>query len=135
MLAITLKWLPHEKRLFAITGCKQDISSLSLTERLHKSARYWYIGSQVAERVRVDPRVTVMERTNLRYLRLSDLPHALPVDFVTLDLSFISVLAVISQICTLMTPAAGLIVLIKPQFEAAKHQVIFSAMSPDMAWF
>ena len=64
-----------------------------------------------------------MERTNLRYLQLSDLPSSRAVDFVTLDLSFISVLTVIDQICTLMTPTAGLIVLIKPQFEAARHQV------------
>lgn len=45
---------------------------------------------QVAERVRTDPRVTVMERTNLRHLRRPDLPGAAPVDLVTLDLSFIS---------------------------------------------
>ena len=45
---------------------------------------------QVAEKVRVDPRVVVMERTNLRYLQ--PLPEL--VDIATLDLSFISVLKV-----------------------------------------
>jgi 23S rRNA (cytidine1920-2'-O)/16S rRNA (cytidine1409-2'-O)-methyltransferase len=45
---------------------------------------------QVAERVRTDPRVIVMERTNFRHLRRSDLPGARFVDLVTLDLSFIS---------------------------------------------
>ncbi len=79
--------------------------------------------SQVAERVRTDARVTVLERTNLRHLRLSELPRARSVDFVTLDLSFISVVTVIDQLCTLMSPTAGLVVLIKPQFEAARHQV------------
>ena len=64
-----------------------------------------------------------MERTNLRHLRLSDLPQSRAVDFVTLDLSFISVITPIDQICSLMTPTAGLVVLIKPQFEAARHQV------------
>lgn len=44
---------------------------------------------QVAEKVRTDPRVRVMERTNLRGLRLADIGGA-PVDIVTLDLSFIS---------------------------------------------
>lgn len=45
---------------------------------------------QVAERIRTDPRVTVMERTNLRHVRKADLPGGQPVDLVTLDLSFIS---------------------------------------------
>jgi predicted rRNA methylase YqxC with S4 and FtsJ domains len=44
---------------------------------------------QVAERVRSNPRVAVMERTNLRYLRIEDL-GSLHVDLITLDLSFIS---------------------------------------------
>ena len=78
---------------------------------------------QVAERVRIDQRVTILERTNLRHLRLTDLPGSQPVDMVTLDLSFISVLAVMSPITALMTPSASLVVLIKPQFEAARHQV------------
>lgn len=81
------------------------------------------MSSQVAERVRVDPRVTVMERTNLRYLQLSDLPGNEPVDLATLDLSFISVVKVLPAICSLLTPAGELIVLIKPQFEAGKGKV------------
>ena len=40
--------------------------------------------------MRTDPRVTVMERTNLRHLRVGDLPGGAAVDLVTLDLSFIS---------------------------------------------
>ena len=46
--------------------------------------------TQVAEKIRVDPRVTVIERTNLRYLE--GLPEQ--VDLVTLDLAFISILLV-----------------------------------------
>lgn len=45
---------------------------------------------QVADKVRTDPRVTVMERRNLRYVTRADLPGGKPVDLVTLDLSFIS---------------------------------------------
>jgi hypothetical protein len=45
---------------------------------------------QVAEKVRTDPRVTVMERTNLRHFRADQLPGGGVVDLVTLDLSFIS---------------------------------------------
>ena len=80
-------------------------------------------GLQVAERVRTSKQVTILERTNLRHLRLSDLPQSKLVEFVTLDLSFISLLTVIGPVCSLMTTDAGLVVLIKPQFEAAKQQV------------
>lgn len=75
--------------------------------------------AQVHEKMSGDPRVVVMEQTNLRYLEsLPDL-----VDLVTLDLSFISVLKVIDAVSNLMKPHGKLIVLIKPQFEAEKHQV------------
>jgi len=74
---------------------------------------------QAHEKIRQDPRVVVMEKTNLRYV------EALPelVDLVTLDLSFISVLKVIPSIKKLMQPHGMLIVLIKPQFEAQRGQV------------
>ncbi|CAI5517113.1 unnamed protein product [Closterium sp. Naga37s-1] len=61
----------------------------------HGAARVYGVDvgyGQVSERIRVDPRVVVMERTNLRHLSPSDLPEK--VDVVTLDLSFISVLLV-----------------------------------------
>lgn len=74
---------------------------------------------QVHEKIRTDPRVVVMERTNLRYL--PELPEK--VNIVTLDLSFISVLKVIETITKLIAPYAKLIVLVKPQFEARKEQV------------
>jgi 23S rRNA (cytidine1920-2'-O)/16S rRNA (cytidine1409-2'-O)-methyltransferase len=74
---------------------------------------------QVHEKIRNDARVVVMEKTNLR--NLDTLPEL--VDIVTLDLSFISVLKVIDVVRRLMKDKAGLVVLIKPQFEAGKHQV------------
>ncbi|EFN57130.1 hypothetical protein CHLNCDRAFT_21492 [Chlorella variabilis] len=77
---------------------------------------------QVAERVRTDPRVRVMERTNLRALRLPDIGGA-AVDLVTLDLSFISVAKVLDTVCDVLRPDGELVVLIKPQFEAGKEQV------------
>ena len=78
---------------------------------------------QVAERVRTDARVTVMERTNLRYVQLGDLPEALPVDLATLDLSFISLLKVLPAVVALLQPRAHLLALIKPQFEAGRDEV------------
>ncbi|EFJ06654.1 hypothetical protein SELMODRAFT_47053, partial [Selaginella moellendorffii] len=74
---------------------------------------------QVAEKIRTDKRVRVMERTNLRLL--TRLPEM--VDFVTLDLCFISVLLVMSAVCSVMKQDASGIILIKPQFEAARSQV------------
>lgn len=74
---------------------------------------------QVAEKIRKDPRVVLMERTNLR--EVHDLGQ--PVDMVTLDLSFISVLKVMDAVNAILKPHGKLIVLIKPQFEARKHEV------------
>lgn len=74
---------------------------------------------QVHEKIRVDPRVIIMERTNLR--ELAPLPEK--VDIVTLDLSFISVLKVMDAVMNSMKEDAHLIILIKPQFEAQREQV------------
>lgn len=74
---------------------------------------------QVHEKIRNDPRVQVMERTNVRYV--TDVGEQ--VDAVTLDLSFISVLKVMDAVCAVLRPQGLLIVLIKPQFEAQKEQV------------
>ena len=74
---------------------------------------------QLAEKIRIDPRVLVMERTNLREVR--DLGEK--VDLVTLDLSFISILKVMDAVCSVLKDDAHLITLIKPQFEARREQV------------
>eukprot|EP00252_Welwitschia_mirabilis_P010095 TRINITY_DN23216_c0_g1_i1.p1 TRINITY_DN23216_c0_g1~~TRINITY_DN23216_c0_g1_i1.p1 ORF type:complete len:304 (+),score=43.11 TRINITY_DN23216_c0_g1_i1:95-1006(+) len=74
---------------------------------------------QVAQKIRTDERVCVMERTNLRYL--SGLPRK--VDLVTLDLSFISILLVMPAVLEVMKPDSTLVALIKPQFEARRNQV------------
>ncbi|KAM7521921.1 hypothetical protein LguiA_011823 [Lonicera macranthoides] len=74
---------------------------------------------QVADKIRRDERVSVIERTNLRYL--SELPQR--VELVTLDLSFISILLVMPAVVNLMKEEATLVTLIKPQFEARRSQV------------
>jgi 23S rRNA (cytidine1920-2'-O)/16S rRNA (cytidine1409-2'-O)-methyltransferase len=74
---------------------------------------------QVHEKIRNDARVVTMERTNLRHVET--LPEH--VDIVTLDLSFISLLKVIPVIKRLIKPQGKLITLIKPQFEAHKHEI------------
>ncbi|KAJ4843228.1 hypothetical protein Tsubulata_008732 [Turnera subulata] len=74
---------------------------------------------QVADKIRRDERVSVIERTNLRYLR--GLPQK--VDLVTLDLSFISILMVMPAVVNVMKEDAALVTLVKPQFEARRSQV------------
>ena len=75
---------------------------------------------QLAWELRTDPRVTVLERTNIRDLTLEDLS---PVDLVVADLSFISLRAVLPTLQRLAAPAAPMVVLVKPQFEAGKGAV------------
>jgi 23S rRNA (cytidine1920-2'-O)/16S rRNA (cytidine1409-2'-O)-methyltransferase len=74
---------------------------------------------QVHEKIRGNPAVVVMERTNLRELPPLD-DH---IDMVTLDLSFISVLKVMDVVASLLADRGQLVVLIKPQFEARKEDV------------
>ncbi|MCK4696765.1 MAG: TlyA family RNA methyltransferase, partial [Dehalococcoidia bacterium] len=74
---------------------------------------------QLDYRLRVDPRVVVMERVNARY------PFSLPepVDLVTIDLSFISLEKVVPNVAKLVKPGGKLICLVKPQFEVGRAQV------------
>ena len=74
---------------------------------------------QVHEKIRNDPRVVVMERTNLREVR--DVGQK--IDLVTLDLSFISLLKVLDAVCAVLKEGGFLVALIKPQFEAERHEV------------
>lgn len=70
-------------------------------------------------KLRQDTRVVNMERTNVR--TLNQMPE--PIDLVTIDLSFISLTKVIPVIANWLKPDAQIIALIKPQFEAARHDV------------
>lgn len=76
---------------------------------------------QVDHKIRSDPRVVVMERTNVRYLTKEDLPEE--VNIATLDLSFISVAKVIPAVADVLGPEGQMVILIKPQFEAGKHRI------------
>ncbi len=76
---------------------------------------------QLAWKLRVNPRVVVMERCNIRYLNPDQLPEK--PNFFTIDCSFISLKLILPKIVELVeTPAEG-VVLIKPQFEAGKVYV------------
>jgi 23S rRNA (cytidine1920-2'-O)/16S rRNA (cytidine1409-2'-O)-methyltransferase len=74
---------------------------------------------QLAYRLRIDERVTVLDRTNVRYLEA--LPE--PVDLVTIDVSFISLALVLPAAKRVLKPDGRCVALIKPQFEAGKERV------------
>jgi len=77
---------------------------------------------QLAWKIRNDPRVVTMERTNIRYVTPEQLGE--PLDLSVIDVSFISLKIVLPTIKTLLVPDKGQVLcLIKPQFEAGKEKV------------
>lgn len=76
---------------------------------------------QLDWKLREDPRVVCMERTNIRYVTPEDIGEA-PA-FVSIDVSFISLTKVLGVVRELMTPAGEAVCLIKPQFEAGREKV------------
>ncbi|MGH6943038.1 MAG: TlyA family RNA methyltransferase, partial [Geminicoccaceae bacterium] len=76
---------------------------------------------QLDWRLRNDPQVIVVERTNARYLTRDLIPE--PVDLVVADVSFISLKLALPPALELSRPGACLVALIKPQFEVGKGQV------------
>jgi len=76
--------------------------------------------AQLHERLRRDPRVRVVEKTNARKLAPEHL--AGPVDLVVMDLSFISARLVLPRVSELL-PRAQVVVMVKPQFEVGREQV------------
>ena len=76
---------------------------------------------QIAERLRADARVTVMDRTNIRLTHAENLPYA--PDLVTVDTSFISLKLVLPPILEIAASAVDIVALIKPQFEVGKGKV------------
>ena len=77
---------------------------------------------QLDWKIRSDPRVVVMERTNIRYVTPEDLGE--PLDLSVIDVSFISLKIVLPAIKALLKPESGQVLcLIKPQFEAGREKV------------
>ena len=76
---------------------------------------------QLADKLRHDDRVIVMERTNARQLTSQHVPE--PVDIIVCDASFIGLRTVLPAALALAAPGAFLVALIKPQFEAGKGRV------------
>lgn len=77
---------------------------------------------QIAHKLRVDPRVTLLERTNARKLERNQI--TVSVTFVAMDVSFISATLVLPAVLEAMRPTlTEAVVLVKPQFEAGREHV------------
>lgn len=76
---------------------------------------------QLAWKIRNDPRVVCMERTNIRYVTPEDIQE--PLDLSVVDVSFISLKIVLPAIQKLLKPTGQALCLIKPQFEAGREAV------------
>jgi len=76
---------------------------------------------QLAWKLRNDPRVVVMEKTNARFLRPENFPA--PAGLIVADCSFISLTKILPPAVPLLQPGGVIVALIKPQFEAGKAEV------------
>ena len=76
---------------------------------------------QLAWKLRNDPRVVCMEKTNIRYVTPEEIPDK--IQFVSIDVSFISLTKVLGPVKALMEPDGQVVCLIKPQFEAGREKV------------
>jgi 23S rRNA (cytidine1920-2'-O)/16S rRNA (cytidine1409-2'-O)-methyltransferase len=76
---------------------------------------------QLDWRLRTDPRVTVREHVNARFLTPADLPA--PFDIVTIDVSFISLRHILPAVAALLATSGDAVALVKPQFEAGREEV------------
>jgi len=86
---------------------------------------------QLHWKLRQDPRVVMMEQVNARYLKPGDLDTA-PA-FAVVDVSFISLTKVMPAVNTTLCRGAGIVTLIKPQFEAGRKDVCHGGVVRDAA--
>ena len=90
----------------------------------HGAARVYAVDvgyGQLAWKLREDPRVVVIERTNIRHMPADALPEKCAL--AVIDCSFISLELVLPNTLTFLTPGADIIALVKPQFEAGPEHV------------
>lgn len=76
--------------------------------------------AQLAWKLRQDPRVVVLEKTNARYLTPEQFPQ--PMDLAVIDCSFISLKKILPAAAGLLKPGGKIVALVKPQFEAGKAE-------------
>ena len=93
----------------------------------HGAARVYAVDvgrGQLAWKLRSDPRVVVMEKTNARHLNIGQIPAGYtPADLAVIDCSFISLKKILPPAIALLKTDGKIIALIKPQFEAGRLEV------------
>lgn len=127
--------LEHALRHFGLEPVVQGAAAIDLgastggfTDCLlqHGAARVYAVDvghGQLAWKLRQDPRVVVMERTNARSLAPARFPQPFtPADLVVIDCSFISLRKILPAAVALLRPGGKIAALIKPQFEAGKAE-------------
>jgi 23S rRNA (cytidine1920-2'-O)/16S rRNA (cytidine1409-2'-O)-methyltransferase len=118
--ALTAFAIPVEGKVCADVGASTGGFTDCLLQRGAAKVYAIDVGyGQLDHRLRQDPRVVVMERTNARYVET--LPE--PIEIATIDASFISLRLLLPVVKLWLTVQANVITLIKPQFEAGKHDV------------
>ncbi len=92
---------------------------------LHNGAAKVYavdVGTnQLAWKLRSNPRVVVLEQTNARYVTRDIIPE--PIDLIVCDASFIALAKVLDAALGLAAPGGRMVALVKPQFEAERHEI------------
>ena len=93
----------------------------------HGAARVYSVDvgqGQLAWKLRGDPRVVVMEKTNARHLKIEQMPPSFaPADVAVIDCSFISLKKILPPAIALLKTDGKIVALVKPQFEAGKTEV------------
>lgn len=100
----------------------------------HGAARVYAMDvgyGQLDYKLRTDPRVVNMEKTNVRYLDTDSIPEKL--DFISIDVSFISLKLIFPVAARLLKENGCLVCLVKPQFEAGREQVGKKGIVKDRA--
>lgn len=111
---------PHERNCLDVGSSTGGFTDCLLQQGARRVYAVDVTASQLDWKLRQDLRVRLVER-NARYLRAEDLGE--PPEFVTVDVSFISVAKVLPTIVPLAAPDATFLILIKPQFELEKRDV------------
>jgi len=112
---------PHERRAMDVGASTGGFTDVLLRRGAAHVIALDVGYGQIADRLRRDSRVTVLDRTNIRLVEASSLPYA--PEIVTIDVSFISLRLVIPPVLELSAPAVASLALIKPQFEVGRGKV------------
>ncbi|HNQ21804.1 MAG TPA: TlyA family RNA methyltransferase [Phycisphaerae bacterium] len=99
--------------------------------RQHGAARVFSVDTAygvLAWKLRKDPRVVVLERTNAMHVELPE-----PVDLVTIDVGWTPQAKVLPRVATLLKPGGHVITLIKPHYEAPPERLRGGVLTPDAA--